>query len=746
MGCFTVLVLALAFFLLVRWLVRRARVEASGKQSLSRNEYGPRVEMIRDRQTGSSIPLRWIEPNETVTIARRNVGGMIYVGSAQRRAYSGFAGGTFIDPDLPVAREGSDFSGAGLPYWPSYCDIDPRARATYLDWLAGGREDRRYAPGYVFLFFYGLERRFFVDDSTVAEKCVLVEEVERLLQLYGDNRSIRGYLTRFVDAERIVLAPSSDDLQLSFERSGYELPLGLRVAIGRMVKEQQPLSAEWLLAWYLAHPETRLRTPATRASREFRELFHQLFDERFPGGLSVRPPKRFLRLSYRAASADFEVDLGHLLGDIPDIAVTSKSLNVARALAEAATDALDKYSRFLGRNPDGRDTIGAHALLPSRLWPVFPCAEMEDLRHWADTVIDAGGLSPIERVVGQLEGAPPEKVGRRQLTGTADALARLSIGMAPDPRFALRSPKVGESVVLFRLPEGITALEEVSEEYREILLVVAMGGFIAHADGAIAARERRALEDRIHASAVSEAERARLLANLQWMLVVPPDLPLLRRRMKGLSGEARQEMGRVALAMALADGAIAPGEIEAIKRLYRAIGLRSDGVYSDLHALALQSEPVTVRPAGEPDREFAIPPQPERDTKVALDPERLAALVADTARVSAVLGNIFQEDEAGDEPEELEERSEAVTGRFQGLDDRHAALLRELLLHSRWSETEFADLTAQFRLMQAGTLETLNEWSFSRFGAILIEVYEGYELNPEVVRELKDQGMIDADT
>lgn len=710
-------------------------MDMASDQSLLGSEYRPGAETVGDVQAAPRTPLRWIGPGDAATIAGREIGGMIYLGSAERRPYSSFAGGTFIDPDLPVAKEGSDFSGAGLPYWPSYSDIDPRARATYLDWLAGGRQDRRCGPGYVFLFFFGLERRFFVDDPTVAEKWLLVDEVARLLRVYGENHSVQRYLRAFVDAARIVLARSSDDLQPCFERSGYELPLGLRVAIGRIVKVQQPLSADGLLAWYTAHPETRFRTPAMRASREFQALFGQLFDERFPGGLPVRAPKRLLRARYRAASGDFEADLDRFLGDIPDIAVTSKSLNIANELAEEATDALDKYSRFLGRNPEGRSSIEAHALLPERLWPLFPCAEMEDLRRWADTAIDAGGLSPIEQVIGQLEGALPEKVGKRQLTGAADALARLSIGMAPDPRFALRSPKLGEPVVLFRLPEGITALEEVSEEYKGVLFAVAMGGLVAHADGAIAAKERSALEARIDASALSEAERSRLLANLRWMLVVPPDLALFRRRMTGLSEDARHELGRAALAMALADGVIDPGEIKAIERLYNVMGLTTDGVYSDLHALAVRSEPVTVRPAAKQDRDFAIPPRPERDTKVALDPERLAALVAETARVSAVLGEIFLDEEAQDESEEPPENA---TDRFPGLDVRHAALLHELLTHSTWTETEFAGLTAQFRLMQAGTLETLNEWSFSRFGDLLIEEYEGYELNPEVVKELQE--------
>ena len=44
----------------------------------------------------------------------------------------------------------------------------------------------------------------------------------------------------------------------------------------------------------------------------------------------------------------------------------------------------------------------------------------------------------------------------------------------------------------------------------------------------IFSQERSALEARIHASELSEAERARLLAHLQWMLAVPPDPDLFQ--------------------------------------------------------------------------------------------------------------------------------------------------------------------------------------------------------------------------
>ena len=678
---------------------------------------------------------RWIKPGDSVGVAGREIDGMIYLGAEPRKSTWKPEGGTFIDPNLPVARVESDLSGESMPYWPSYGEIDPRARATYLDWLAGGRSDKRVGAGYIFLYFYGLERRFFVDSPGEEEKLLLIAEVNRLFDIYADNRSVRKYLGAFLDVAQVVVEPTGDT-EPRFEKSGYELPLGVRVAIGRMAKEGQPLTGEWLLGWYIAHPDTGLRTPAVRAFPEFRAMFCLLFDKRYPDGLKLRTPKRLLRAQYVPASASFKADLRTILGEIRDISGTSKPLAIARELVEQATAELDKYSRFLGRRPDGQGTIEAHALLPECLWPLFPCAEIEGLRSWADDVIEAGGLAPVEAVVERLEGAPAGKLGKRHLVGAADALARLSIGMAPDPRFALRSPRLGESVVLFRLPEGTTTLEDVSENYKGVLITIAMGSFIALADGTVAAKERSALEARVDAAGLTEAERVRLLANLQWMLAVPPDLTLFRRRLRDFPENTRHEFGQIALAMAAVDGSIDTAEVKAIERLYRAIGLTNHSIYADLHALAAETEPVAVRAAGDRAREHAIPPPTVDEYKVVLDSNRVASLMADTARVSSVLGDIFRDDA----PEEEEEREapEGVSGVFSGLDATLGAFLGELLTRSQWSEAEFATLASQFQLMQDGALESLNEWSFERFGDALVEVYDGYEVNADVAAKIKN--------
>lgn len=645
-----------------------------------------------------------------------------------------------IDPGKPVEARGDDLAGRGLPYWPSYSDIDARCRATYLDWLAGGRKDPACGVGYVFLYFYGLERRYFVDEPDSAERARLVAEVERLLGIYGENGSVRRYFGAFLDAAPLLMpdAPSPEPI---FERRGYEMPLTVRVALGRMVRDGMPLTADWLLCWLTTDPESRLRTPAERAFPEFKALFRQLFEEKYPGGLKVRTPKRRLKPQYPAASGTFETDLVPFVGEVPEISGASKPLSVAATIAEEACQALDKFSRYLGRDPEGRGTLEGHALLPESLWKLFPCPELEDLERWACERIEHGGLVQVTELVERMEGARPDRLGKRQLTDAADALARLSIGVAPDPRFSLRKPKAGEPVVLFSLPEGETQLEQVSEGYRSALLALALGSFVAHSDGAISEAEHWHLRGHVDVlGGVTASERARLHANLRWLAAVPPDLSLLGRKASTAPLATRREFGRMAIAVAGADATIDAGEVRAIEKLYRTLGLDPGTVYGELHALSAGDEPVTVYRPGTTAPEYGIPPQPAGAAEagpIALDAERISAVVADTAHVSHVLNGIFAD---GDDAEEEEPADDGGAGgdegRFPGLDAPHGALASELLSRPTWTEEEFRRLSSSFGLMPAGALETLNEWAFERHGDALIEVYDSYDINPEIAAGL----------
>ena len=696
-----------------------------------------RHEDIRTAQGDASntkvTTLKWMKYGETSVVAGRNIGGMVYLGPDHRAGSLTSLRRPAIVPTLPVASSGPDISGDGMPYWPSYNEISPSARAAYLDWLASGRSDRRYGVGHVFLYFYGLEHRFFIDSPDSRERRLIISEVDRMLEIYGDNRSVRRYFEAFLDAATASLA-SDEELKPRFWTAGYELPVGLRVAIGRKAGDGLPLDADWLLSWYCAHPDYTFRTAASRAFSEFQALFRILFADRYPSGLKIPLPKRTLHVQYQAASSEFEVGLDKFIGDVPDISRLTQPLNAARTLVEEATDSLDKYSRFLGRNPDGRGTIEAHALLPERLWQIFPSSEMDSLREWTEEIIGAGGLCPVEALVKRLEGADPEAIGKRQLTDAADALARLSVGMAPDPRFALRSPRMGESVVLFSLPEGVTRLEAVSDKYRGLLVSVAIGSFVAQADESVGSSELSALSAAIDSDqTLPEGERSRLKANLKWMMTVAPDLALLRRHLRDAPPEISHQMGQIALSIAASDGVISGREVAALERLYTAIGLKTDGIYSALHTLTSVDELVTVIPPTEGQPGFAIPARPNAEGQLVLDADRVATVMTNTARVSAILSEIFQVEEPEEEPAEESGQTE---NEFGGLDEKHVAFLGELISRPQWGTEEYQTLARQFKLLPGGALETVNEWSYERFGDLLIEEDDGYLINTEVKDEI----------
>ncbi|WP_273070937.1 TerB N-terminal domain-containing protein [Thioclava marina] len=677
----------------------------------------------------------WVRSNETASVAGRNIGGMVYVGTPPLLNTYGYRDKcrAYIDPSLSVARSGADKAGEGMPYWPGYSDISPQCRATYLDWLASGRNDASYNPGYMFLYFYGLERRFFVDQSNEDAKDI-VQEVRRLQSLYPENHSVRRYLGEFLDIAMLAEI-EFDAIEPIFEKQGWELPFSLKYAIGARIYKGENLTAEWLLSWFICHPETYLRTPATRCREEFIALFRIRFDQRFPDGLKVAKPRKTLKVSYRAASSEFEGSANPTVEGkpVPDISGLRKPVEIAQELADEAMSDLDKLSRFLGRNPDGRGSVEAYALLPSVLWQSFPSEEMDSLRSWASTIVDQGGLVPLEDVIGRLEGERSEKIGKRQMTGAADALARLGFGLAPDPRFALRSPKAEEPVVLFSLGEPIEKLEEVSDSYRSALIELALGSFVAHADGRIAEPERRALEDQVSAASLSDQERRRLRANLDWFLAVPPDMTLLRRKLKEVGQDSQAAMRAALVGAAHADGIIHSDEVASIEKIYKALGLDPALAYSDLHAGEVSDGPRTVR-ASQPGRQGEAIPDLEKASGPKLDASRIAAIRSDTERVSSVLGQIFDVEE---------EESGASTPDYQsqvaGLDPKHGALVLEVLTREHWSETEFEKICASHGLMVSGALEVVNEWAFETYDEALLDEYDGYDVSPEIAVAVKEK-------
>ena len=515
------------------------------------------------------------------------------------------------------------------------------------------------------------------------------------------------------------------------------MPLPIKIGVGKLIARGEPVSAEWMLSWWFAHPDTRLKTPAKRAPDEFRELFLSRFRQRHPNGFPCRRPKARLSHSYRAASGTFDKEFKEELKDILDISRLKQPLGVADTIGAECMDALDAFSRYLGRNPTGRGSLEATTLLPEEIRSGMANPALDALKQWVGDARNKGPLN-VEDLVGHVTGDTPERISKSVLSKVSGILAAVGAGFSPDPAYALTSPRRGDRVVLFDVGHENPPTEAEKKEFQAALLMLILGAIVAHADGRVDPAEREQLLGHIqNARNLSEAHKIRLRANLDWLLESPPELRTLKKHFTGLSNDGKTAVGQLLIAIAGADGGVDPSEVAVIEKVFDGLGLPAESVYSELHALAVtppSDEPITVRPESRGPGGYAIPQPPAvrpegEANRIVLDQSRIAAIMAETSKVSDTLASIFGEPE--EEPEALD-TAEDADDILLGPDAKHDALVRELLTRPQWAVDEFSQLAKRFDLMPGGALEAINEWSFDTHEELLIEGDDVLEINPTI--------------
>ncbi|WP_372023099.1 TerB N-terminal domain-containing protein (plasmid) [Tistrella mobilis] len=681
-----------------------------------------------EKQRPAGDGLRWLERHEVVTIGGRSIGGgMFYVGN-WRDSYS--APKCLIDRDCPLSRHAADIAIDDLGYWPSYSRLDVHQRAAFLNWLASGRNDPRAAIGYVFIYFYGLERRILLQRA-MSDADAIIAEVERLRGIYGTNDAFERYSRDFLFAVALLKGEGVPERPILHAAGGFHLPQWLILGIGHRLDRGLPLDADWVMAWALHHPETRLRTPARRAFSELCALFRARFDALHPGGLRLaRPRTNIGALNYRVASQDFEAKLEGSFSRWPSIERLTKPVTDAQALIETCTADLDAYSRLLGRDPGAAGSIQAQLLLPPELRDMEEGA-LGELRAW----LMQSPVVTLAEALPRFGVEAGERIGKASARGVAEMAAELGFGMEPDVRHGARTPRNDDLVVFFPQADAATA-DAPGDTYQAAALALTLCAIVAHADDVVTPEEERHLAGLAAAHVhLSESEQCRLDAHVARMLKAPPSLASVQSRLTALPEARRHEIMTFLVALAAADGQVAVSELKLLEKLYKLVGLEPTQLFTDIHALEAGDDAISVvQPATPGPTGRRIPPPPagtpasdtvEELSGVRLDMSRIERIRHDTAQVSALLSGIFvDETQAAAPPEpELAPTEDEGTDRdaFDGLDQRHEALLRQIAAHGEIPRETFRELCSSAGLMPDGTIETLNEWAFDRFDAPIVE-------------------------
>jgi uncharacterized tellurite resistance protein B-like protein len=672
----------------------------------------------------------WIPRGQSIKVADVTItDGMIYVGTSLKTPY-GSNDPCLIDPSESVSSQGN-YTESDMGYWPSYSEISKSARRSYLNWLADGRCDPNADIGYVFLFFYGLERRAIVDVvGSIEAKSdwpIIAEEIRRLLSIYGDkSNSFRHYANELLNWVSLANFPEKlyEKPIPVFSRT-FELPFYMRLALGQAAMDGIPVSAGLALAWSKLEPTISLRTPAKRCSEQFDKLFQLKYADVFGSGFVLPRNRTKLKLVYRPASAGFRGygDIKLTFGDTPDVTALTAPLKKLQQIVEISTKELEPYSRFIGKNPDAETALEGLLQLPTVLWPEDAQNTLQALK----TRIGSGmTVMTFQELLSAL--GANSTLNRDKTLMLGRALAAINIGIEPDILGGVKLPKPTDNLVLFNMPSDETVLQ-MTPAYQAALLTLQLASAVAAADGNFCATEITHLSQEVRSwSHLTPNHRCRLMAHLRLLIVAPVSLASMKKKLEPLDVSTREAIAVFMATVAQADGIVSPDEVKILEKVYKALGVDPNKVFSDIHAVASGTKPSAAVAAN------------IEETGFKLDSSRIAALQQDTEKVSILLANIFKDEEtvAAQLSElEAEPESELIPDGILGLDAPHTAFARMLLSRPEWSREELLDLSADLDLMLDGALEHINEASFDAHDIPFTEGDDPIEVNAEILEKIE---------
>ncbi|MCC7424477.1 MAG: TerB N-terminal domain-containing protein [Planctomycetaceae bacterium] len=655
---------------------------------------------------------------------------------------------SLIETELPVAPSNRGFVER-LPYWPSFRSASPAQRRRYLDWLTTGRCQTDIEIGYVFIYFYGLERRVLVDRR---DHEAVLGEVLRLLSIYGTNNSFRRYASSFLWTTILCLTDS------------VVLPDGLMREVIASTAWWNDDSLNALLAGYLQHnfpipaaiafiaaghdPRTPRSVVVRRHPERFEELFAHRYTERFGTGITLRAAKNPRVHAYVPASAT----LGYQYSGgptsrltVPNVLGLSSQFKPLVELWSAAVNDLKAYNRAHQKSNTESMTGAMWEALP----PELRIGDHPDLGDWYELIgrhtSESGhAFVPVGEFAAQRGIAQRTRLTKKQCEDLLKTADSMGLALEPDARSTGQTYRWEDAVSVFPLI-GSSADDK---SYHAASLLLRLGMTVASADGTVNETELSVvtaqLEQRFH---LTPQESTRL-ENLAMLLArFPVDDVRLAKKMGHLPGAQRELIGEFIVSVATADEVVTPEELKALRKVYRNLGLNADNLQQ------LAAGRIALDDGSDFRAKTAIEAS---DDELVLDPERIRRIMSETEQVADLLQTVMltEEDDLestdsmltetadrGDstsihstagghltDGDDVSTRSEGVnripppeTAATEGLDPRYHRFLHTALSRAEWTWPELEALAREQRLMVRGAIEAINEWSTEKWGDLLLD-------------------------
>lgn len=665
---------------------------------------------------------------------------LVYATGAPRR---GTFDASLIDCTLTVASPDAAVEER-LPYWPNYYDCSPAQRARYLDWLLSGKRDPSVELGYVFIYFYGLERRVLVDRT---DFLAIGQELIRLLPIYDRSNSFRRYagkllwLTLYLASQSATVPQTLLNEAMAVTGRWDDDLLGMCLAI--LYCQKQPLSAPVAL---LASQNNSLALSSVIIRRhrdELTKLFETRYQSRFGDGIQLHAREELKRINYHPASGTLLRSWGAVDGlslpALPNILGDTLQFRQIVECWDESIQELKAYSRA-SRSSGGKLTADAYEALPTELQEGDHPELDAWMKAWEDNVDEKEWpIVPVSALAAIKSIPARERLSKSQcasLLRTADAIG---LGVEPDARMTGKSYRWDERVALFFLDKQ--EKQDVTN-YAAASLLLRLGASISEADGHVKAEELTFIADHLEVQfKLSDADSKRL-ERLQYLLLHSRfgDNAISPLLVKHLPREQRLLVGEFLVGVAAVDQVITKDELRVLRKTYKLLDLD----VADLDKLIAPHVAPDKAPAG-------TTPQ---ETKFRLDMQAISRIKAETRQVADVLLDAMADDGASEGSSRNSSPSAVVvrhsphvltastpTSTVQNhaddtaLDSRFRPFLTAVLEQEEWTPAELRELADKWKVMLSGAVETINEWSTNRYGDWLIEEGDTYHVRQDLIEE-----------
>lgn len=642
--------------------------------------------------------------------------------------------------------------GRSLPYWPQLCNCEPYQVGNYLYWLCSGRKDPDIELGYVFLYFYGLERRALVDGKDIIP---IAKEVLRLLSIYNRSGSFRQYATGLIIHLVLLgrLKPTTQLINAIVKyQQGHVNEKLQAMLLGYLAKMNSPLPTQFALQLARQDERTKRSVVLDRAYEEFSKLFTIRYKEKFKQKMCPKLGEQKLEIGYHPASPSLLS--GSLYSGIvpaahwPSVVGWRRQFLPVTKLYNECIEELKTYARKA--KTDSKDISGAFEALPQELRDETDHPQQNKWDNLLEEFAPEDGVCilPVSKIAELREIEYRPKLTLSQSKSIASLVESLGASLEPNAAYTQKAYQWDENIAVVRLPDQPTLPK--GQNYALVGMLMPLAIEVSLASGALEEEEQRVIVDFFQERfMLSRNDCLRMEALIGCLLRNAISLGNLKRGISQRFNEKqRQAIGKFLVMIAGAADGVCQEEVKALEKTFKPLTLDKNLVNQYIEELGFESPEERPRLAVKGQEDIGGEPIPPK--AVVLDIDKIRQIRADSIEATEILLHAMEQtniqvDSAEDESTETPLNKSAVDQGvgidrliFERLPEHVKPFFKEITTRDKWLNSEVKELADRHSVTISAAFEEINSWADEHLGDFLIEEGEPVTINFELLDNIED--------